>query len=203
MNRDFKGVWIPKEVWLDRKLSLLEKFFLVEIDSLDNKDGCFASNDYFSNFFYISKSRCTQVISSLKTKGYITVTINRKGSNVSKRIIKVFKKLNTPSKKLNTVSQETKHPYLENCEYNNTSNNNTKNNTTIPTFEEFKTYGLSKEPNLETQGLKFKYEAWKENGWKNGFDKPIKNWKTTLLNTIPHLKKKIVTSGLQMNSPIL
>ena len=33
-----------------------------------------------------------------------------------------------------------------------------------------------------------KYDAWKDNGWKNGFNKPIKIWKTTLRNTIPNLK---------------
>ena len=46
-NRDFKGVWIPKEIWLNTDLSIIEKVLLVEIDSLDNSDrGCFASNEY-------------------------------------------------------------------------------------------------------------------------------------------------------------
>lgn len=39
MNRDFKGVWIPKEIWLSTELTLQEKVMLVEIDSLDNEDG--------------------------------------------------------------------------------------------------------------------------------------------------------------------
>jgi len=34
MNRDFKGVWIPKEVWINKDLTWMEKLFLVEIDSL-------------------------------------------------------------------------------------------------------------------------------------------------------------------------
>ena len=38
--------------------------------------------------------------------------------------------------------------------------------------------------------LDLKYQAWKENGWKNGNGKKIKNWKTTLLNTLPYLKEK-------------
>jgi hypothetical protein len=44
MNRDFKGVWIPKDVWLDHNLTWMEKLLLVEIDSLDAEKGCFASN---------------------------------------------------------------------------------------------------------------------------------------------------------------
>ena len=35
-KRDFKGVWIPKEIWLSTDLKVMEKLILVEIDSLDN-----------------------------------------------------------------------------------------------------------------------------------------------------------------------
>ena len=50
-ERDFKGVWIPKEVWLDTRLSMIEKGILVEIDSLDfSESGCFASNESQINF---------------------------------------------------------------------------------------------------------------------------------------------------------
>lgn len=38
--------------------------------------------------------------------------------------------------------------------------------------------------------LTAKYHAWKESGWINGMSgKPIKNWKSTLLNTIPNLRE--------------
>ena len=50
-NRAFKGIWIPKEIWLSTDLKVMEKLVLVEIDSLDNEEGCFASNDHFSKFF--------------------------------------------------------------------------------------------------------------------------------------------------------
>lgn len=58
----------------------------------------------------------------------------------------------------------------------------------IPAFSEFKQYAFSKKKNLDLEALQLKYDGWKENGWKNGNDKPIKNWKTTLLNTIPYIK---------------
>jgi len=38
MKRDFKGIWIPKEIWLNENLTLQEKVFLVEIESLDNEN---------------------------------------------------------------------------------------------------------------------------------------------------------------------
>lgn len=56
MERDFKGIWIPKEIWLNTHLTMNEKLFLVEIDSLDNEKGCFASNDYFAEFLAYLKT---------------------------------------------------------------------------------------------------------------------------------------------------
>ncbi len=38
LYRAFKGIWIPKEIWLTDDLSTLEKVFLSEIDSLANND---------------------------------------------------------------------------------------------------------------------------------------------------------------------
>jgi hypothetical protein len=74
-QRDFKGIWIPKEIWLSDKLSLMEKVLFVEIHSLDNERGCFASNRYFADFFNISERQISTYISSLKGKGFVTVSI--------------------------------------------------------------------------------------------------------------------------------
>ena len=133
INRDFKGVWIPKEIWLNKDLTIMEKLFLVEIDSLDNDKGCFASNAHFAEFFGITKGRCTQIIKSLEKKGLVTIKLEREGKNISKRIIKVVRKLNALVSKLNTPLSETKHPYLENDEGSNTSTSNTVSNTVSST----------------------------------------------------------------------
>jgi len=37
--------------------------------------------------------------------------------------------------------------------------------------------------------IEAKYNAWVENGWKDGNDKKIKNWRTKLQNTIPYFRK--------------
>ena len=60
----------------------------------------------------------------------------------------------------------------------------------IPEFSEFLTYGLEKEKLLCENGLKLKYDAWIENGWKDGNQRKIINWKSKLLNTIQYLPKK-------------
>ncbi len=127
MKRDFKGIWIPKDLWLDKNLTIMEKVFLVEIDSLDNEDGCYASNKYFSEFFSITKGRCTQIIKSLESKEYITIEILKEEKAIIKRLIKVVNKLNRVVNLLNEGSEYIKQGYLENDDDNNTYNNNTKN----------------------------------------------------------------------------
>jgi len=126
IHRDFKGVWIPKKIWLNKNLSIMEKLFLVEIDSLDNEDGCYASNSHFSEMFYISKGRCTQIVKSLERKGFVKITLIRDKKIITKRLIRVVNKLNTLVNKLNSPSENIKQGYLENDEGNNTLLNNTK-----------------------------------------------------------------------------
>ena len=73
-KRDFKGVWISKDVWLDKRLNALKKVILTEIDSLDSEeDGCFASNEYLAEFCQCSVSKITSAISKLKYLEYIYV----------------------------------------------------------------------------------------------------------------------------------
>lgn len=74
-QRDFKGIWIPKEIWLSDQLSLMEKVLFVEIHSLDNERGCFASNNYFAEFFGMSARQISTHITSLRTKGFIEMQI--------------------------------------------------------------------------------------------------------------------------------
>lgn len=120
-NRGFKGIWIPASYWLDENLTIQEMLFLAEIDSLDiDEKGCYATNKHFSDFFGLTAGRCSQVITSLKEKGYIEVElVFNKKKDIKNRTIKVVNKLNTPIK-------NTKGGYLENCARSNTSFSNTK-----------------------------------------------------------------------------
>ena len=73
-NRDFKGIWFPREVWLDTRLSALDKIILLEIDSLDNEEtGCFASNEYLADFCQCSVTKVSLGIKKLIDIGYIYV----------------------------------------------------------------------------------------------------------------------------------
>jgi hypothetical protein len=72
LERDFKGVWIKKEIWLNTNLSLIEKVLIVEIDSLDKSNrGCFASNEYLAKFVQLSEGRVANIISDLKKRDFL------------------------------------------------------------------------------------------------------------------------------------
>jgi len=64
-----------------------------------------------------------------------------------------------------------------------------------PSLSEFVAYALSNKSNICTETVELKYKSWIENGWKTGHGKEIKNWKSTLLQTLPHIKEKKVTSS--------
>ena len=133
MNRDFKGVWIPKEIWLDKQLTWMEKIVITEINSLDGDEGCFASNNYFAKFFNLTPGRISQIISSLIYKKYISAEYIREGKEVIKRVVRI---LNTSIKNSKEGIKNSKEGYLENAQDNNTYINNTNNNTN-KLFEKF------------------------------------------------------------------
>lgn len=60
----------------------------------------------------------------------------------------------------------------------------------IPEYSEFLKYAISQVPNVIQLEVKLKYDSWVVNGWKDGNDKKIVNWKSKLNNTLPHLKQQ-------------
>ena len=82
LPRDFKGVWIPKLIWLSQQLSLMEKVLFGEIHSLDNEHGCFASNAHFAKVFGVSDRQIRTYINSLARKGFITVSVRNRNERV-------------------------------------------------------------------------------------------------------------------------
>lgn len=85
MKRDFKGIWIPKEIWLDKNLTYFEKAVYAEIDSLCGDDGCFASNKYFAGFFGCTERHIQRALAHLCELGYVKTEM----FNGRKRVIKI------------------------------------------------------------------------------------------------------------------
>ena len=73
-ERDFKGVWIPKAIWLDERLTALDKVILTEVDSLDQGErGCYASNKHIADFCQCGEWKVSTSISKLTKLGYLYV----------------------------------------------------------------------------------------------------------------------------------
>lgn len=64
-----------------------------------------------------------------------------------------------------------------------------KNEKNIPSLDEFLLYAFQQKKTLNKEVVEAKYKSWVENGWKDGYHRDIKNWKSKLLNTIPHMKE--------------
>lgn len=107
----------------------------------------------------------------------------RKNQNVTKHEPKANQNV-TKSKPNNNVNNNVNENENEN------ENNNVGENTRAPAREEFlsfcKTLDIDYEALKDT--LSAKYDTFVADNWRNGFGKPITNWKNTIRNVLPHLK---------------
>lgn len=95
MNRDFKGIWIPREIWLAKDLKAQEKALWAEIHSLYDEEhgGCYASNDYLCEFIGVKERRLQVMIGTLKEKGWL----EQVSFNGRQRILKAIIPTDDPS----------------------------------------------------------------------------------------------------------
>lgn len=71
-KREFKGVWIPKMVYLNREVSWPAKIIWLEIDSFTSEGlDCFFSNEYLAEFIGCSVPQITRYLVELKDAGWI------------------------------------------------------------------------------------------------------------------------------------
>ena len=101
--------------------------------------------------------------------------------------------INGSKPKLKQSKSETEaKPKQKVSEIEANNNNNNNNNNLIPTLDEFVAYGVKQLPEVDEQALRLKYSSWVETNWcvlVGGKTRPIKNWKSTLNNTLPFLPK--------------
>ncbi len=122
MERDiepFIKLVFPTSMLGDYNLTPLERLLLIYILSLCKKKGyCWATNEFFSDSFNVSKQTISKSISSLSNYGYIVLKYDKKEKNNSKRkiiISEVFKKrISDIQENLNTSIQENFKQYNKN-----------------------------------------------------------------------------------------
>lgn len=174
-DRDFKGVWIPKAVWLDERLNALDKIILTEIDSLDQGErGCFASNKYIAEFCQCSETKVSTAISKLIKFGYLTVLSFDGRQRILKSSLSNFERQG--HKICKADSQNLKESNIENNTNTNTKRERAASRFTPPTVEEVRAYCQERKNNVDPQRFVDYYTA---NGWKVGRN-PMKDWKAAV-----------------------
>ena len=175
-ERDFKGVWIPKAVWLDDRLNALDKVILTEIDSLDQSErGCYASNRHLAEFCQCSETKVSTAISKLVKLGYVYV-----------------QKFDGRTRELKSSLTKFERQTLKNCEADSQvlkeSNTDTNPDTnpekksgrasrfTPPTVDEVKAYCQERQNGIDAEAF---VDFYVSKGWKVG-SQPMRDWKAAV-----------------------
>jgi len=214
-ERDFKGIWVPKEVWLDKRLTMVEKGILMEIDSLDKSGNrCFAGNDHFVELCQCSERTVSTAISKLIKLGYVELihfdgrtrqlgsmlrgrveksceaeSQNLRGDINNKYIYKDYSLENhIDSKESNNINVITKEKVAEEPKK--------KKDFVKPTLEEVQAY--IKEQRFIVNAETF-IDYYESNGWKVGKN-PMKDWKAAVRTWEQKEKEKRNRYGNQSNS---
>lgn len=120
---------IPASVRYDDDLKDKAKLLFSEITCLTNSLGyCVASNDYFAKLYGVSKETISRLINQLAEKKYINITYEKRGSQITKRMIILSSDIQKCQRSNDEIINRTVD---ENVKDNNTSINNNINNNIV------------------------------------------------------------------------
>ena len=84
MERNFKGVWIPAEIWLDKRLTICEKAFLAEVDSFTGNGKTFhKTNETIQEEYGIAPRTVQRMVKKLVDLGMMKSTFNGRVRHLS------------------------------------------------------------------------------------------------------------------------
>jgi DNA-binding MarR family transcriptional regulator len=84
----FKGVWIPRAVFVIDDLTLHQKIVVSMVINLTSDEPCYATNHYIGEILGIHPTRVSVHLNNLKKMGYLDIKIVRnKDKHITKRLI--------------------------------------------------------------------------------------------------------------------
>lgn len=179
-RRQFKGVWIPADLYLFKGLSWPEKLIIIEVHSFSaNGLPCFVSNEHLSTVTQTSVSTVEKALRRLVADGFLT----RSKQKVDGKFTRFLKVNARNFDGLATVKTEGEQPY-----FLRTTNTNIPNQPKKPKkerepvslevcIEAFTTSGSN-----ENEAHKF-YDYYTANGWTQGRQaKPLACWRAAARN---------------------
>ncbi|MBR6874365.1 MAG: helix-turn-helix domain-containing protein [Ruminococcus sp.] len=196
----FRGLWIPREIWFDDRLTLFEKVVFARISALDNGKGCYATNKYLARFCGYSISKTADALRRLRELGLIKSESNEQGQRyihvcceylseepsknetpLSKNETPLSKKETPLSKKEIPLSKKEIPPIQKidaPTSYKNTKEEriNDCKRFAPPTLEEVRAYCRERNNRVDAQRF---IDYYTSNGWKVGRN-PMKDWKAAV-----------------------
>ena len=125
-EREFLGIWIPAEVWLDQRLTMTEKAFLAEVESFTKNGKTFhKSNDTIRQQYGITPKTVQRIIKKLVELELLECYFNGRVRHLSLgRLVKMStlhrQNVDSASSKFphtNTVERTTKNTFKKEVVY--------------------------------------------------------------------------------------
>lgn len=112
-KRKFTGVFIPAKIWLNKYLTVTEKFLLAEIDAL-SEDGepCYANNRHFGDALGCKPTSISNHLMRLQTAGFLTITYKDEKTKAG-RLLSVNSKRYHPTQEMKPPTQTVYDPTQE------------------------------------------------------------------------------------------
>ena len=179
MERQFKGVWIPAEIWLDARLTLVEKALYAEIDSFSGNSKSFhKANETIQLEYGVSRPTVSKAIRKLESLGFIEVAFDGRMRHLTvqaDRKILSGRGKDSFGQTVKNLRAEGKNSTSTNTIERTVQNTSKKIGARPKDLEEvlgsFKEVGAD-----ENEALAF-FDYYEANGWTQGRNKPIKDWK--------------------------
>jgi len=210
VHRQFKDHWLWKEkrifskaeAWIDILMSVNhseQKVIIKNVVYTVNRDESIMSLDSWSKRWNWNKSKVRRFLEVLQSELMI---VTKNETQTTRLTVCNYDSYQTIGNADETQTKRKRNAdETQTTPNNNTNNKNNENKEkavapiSMVSLQEFMIYAKTKinnevEYQSKRDNLILKYENWVENGWRDGFDKPIKRWKAKLLNAIPHIKEK-------------
>jgi DNA-binding transcriptional regulator YhcF (GntR family) len=186
--KELMCVYISDDVWNDTSLSFFERCFIGKITALAQKDGmCWAGDERLAQYMTVTPSYIRKAIRKLKKSGHLTVkgygqsrklvpngtSSNRNKFQMEQNLGQMEQLDGTIGTKVGTIGPHTIEHTIEHTKEPTIEKKQTKKKPKDleEVVEAFEKVGAE-----ESEALAF-FDYYEANGWTQGRNKPIKDWK--------------------------